>query len=124
METHDFFLYLLIILLTARVFAELATRLQAPSVIGELFAGVALGPSLLGWIEPLETIKLRAEIGIILLLFEVGLETDVKRLVPAGTRLLQPTTRQSAPYPVLRRVSPRRRRRRGPGGRRPFRRTG
>ena len=58
METHEFFLYLLIILLTARVFAELATRLQAPSVIGELFAGVILGPSLLGWIEPFEAIKL------------------------------------------------------------------
>ncbi|MEN8206416.1 MAG: cation:proton antiporter [Pseudomonadota bacterium] len=86
METHDFFLYLLIILLTARVFAELATRLQAPSVIGELFAGVVLGPSLLGWIEPVETIKLMAEIGIILLLFEVGLETDVKRLVRTGMK--------------------------------------
>jgi Kef-type K+ transport system membrane component KefB len=86
METHDFFLYLLIILLTARVFAELATRLQVPSVIGELFAGVVLGPSLLGWIEPLETIKLMAEIGIILLLFEVGLETDVKRLVRTGMK--------------------------------------
>lgn len=84
MEVHDFFLILPIILLTARVFAELATRLQAPSVIGELFAGVILGPSLLGWIEPFETIKLMAEIGIILLLFEVGLETDVKRLVRAG----------------------------------------
>lgn len=84
MEAHDFFLTLLIILLTARVFAELATRLQAPSVIGELFAGVILGPSLLGWIEPFETIKLMAEIGIILLLFEVGLGTDVKRLVRAG----------------------------------------
>ena len=86
METHDFFLYLLIILLTARVFAELATRLQTPSVIGELFAGVVLGPSLLGWIEPVETIKLMAEIGIILLLFEVGLETDVKRLVRTGMK--------------------------------------
>jgi Kef-type K+ transport system membrane component KefB len=84
METHDFFLSLLIILLTARVFAELATRLQAPSVIGELFAGVILGPSLFGWIEPFEAIKLMAEIGIILLLFEVGLETDVKRLVRTG----------------------------------------
>jgi Kef-type K+ transport system membrane component KefB len=62
METHDFFLYLLVILLTARVFAELATRLQVPSVIGELFAGVVLGPSLLGWIEPFEAIKLMAEI--------------------------------------------------------------
>ena len=86
METHDFFLYLLIILLTARLFAELATRLQAPSVIGELFAGVVLGPSLLGWIEPVEAIKLMAEIGIILLLFEVGLETDVKRLARTGMK--------------------------------------
>lgn len=48
MQTHDISLYLLVILLMARVFAELATRLQAPSVIGELFTGVVLGPSLLG----------------------------------------------------------------------------
>ncbi|WP_126453333.1 cation:proton antiporter [Sulfuriflexus mobilis] len=86
MATHDFFLYLLVILLTARVFAELATRLRAPSVIGELFAGVVLGPSLFGWIQPVEAIKLMAEIGIILLLFEVGLETDVKRLVRTGLK--------------------------------------
>lgn len=84
MATHDFFLYLLIILLTARIFAELATRLRSPAVIGELLAGVVLGPSLLGWIEPAEAIRLMAEIGIILLLFEVGLETDVKRLVSTG----------------------------------------
>jgi len=86
METHEFFLYLLVILLTARIFAELATRMMAPSVIGELFAGVVLGPSLLGWIQPLEAIKLMAEIGIILLLFEVGLGTDVKRLVRTGIK--------------------------------------
>jgi Kef-type K+ transport system membrane component KefB len=86
METHDFFLYLLVILLTARIFSELATRVHAPSVIGELFAGVVLGPSLLDWIEPVEAIKLMAEIGIILLLFEVGLETDVKRLARTGAK--------------------------------------
>lgn len=86
MESHDFFLYLLVILLTARVFAELATRMQAPSVIGELLAGVVLGPSLLGWLEPVEAIKLMAEIGIILLLFEVGLGTDIKRLVRTGLK--------------------------------------
>jgi len=86
METHEFFLYLLVILLTARVFAELATRMRAPSVIGELFAGVVLGPSLLGWIEPAEAIRLMAEIGIILLLFEVGLGTDVKRLARTGLK--------------------------------------
>jgi Kef-type K+ transport system membrane component KefB len=84
MEAHDFFLSLLIVLLAGRIFAELATRLQAPSVIGELFAGVVLGPSLLGWIAPTEAIRLMAGIGIILLLFEVGLETDVKRLVSTG----------------------------------------
>jgi Kef-type K+ transport system membrane component KefB len=84
MEAHDFFLTLLIILLTARVFAELATRLKSTAVIGELFAGVVLGPSLLGWIEPTEAIRLMAGIGIILLLFEVGLETDIKRLVRTG----------------------------------------
>lgn len=84
MEAHDFFLTLLIILLTARLFAELATRLNSPAVIGELFAGVVLGPSLLGWIEPTQAIRLMAGIGIILLLFEVGLETDVKRLIRTG----------------------------------------
>jgi len=85
-ETHTFFLYLLIILLTARIFAELAVRLQAPSVIGELLAGVMLGPSLFGWLEPAQAIKLMAEIGIILLLFEVGLETDLKRLARTGAK--------------------------------------
>jgi len=83
-ETHDFFLILLIVLLTARVFAELANRLQLPPVIGELVAGVVLGPSLLGWIEPIEEIRLMAEIGIILLLFKVGLGTDIKHLVESG----------------------------------------
>ncbi len=86
MATHEFFLILLIILFTARLFAELAVRLKSPAVIGELLAGVVLGPSLLGWIEPVDAIKLLAEIGIILLLFEVGLETDVRRLMHSGTR--------------------------------------
>jgi Kef-type K+ transport system membrane component KefB len=86
MQTHTFFLYLLIILLTARIFAEIAVRLKSPSVIGELFAGVVIGPSVFGWIEPVEALKLMAEIGIILLLFEVGLSTDIKRLIHTGTK--------------------------------------
>ncbi len=86
MQAHTFFLYLLIILLTARLFAELAVRLKSPSVIGELFAGIVIGPSLFGWIEPVEALKLMAEIGVILLLFEVGLGTDIKRLVRSGTK--------------------------------------
>ena len=52
METHSFFLNLLAILLAARVFGEIAVRIKIPAVIGELMAGVVLGPSLLGWILP------------------------------------------------------------------------
>lgn len=86
METHTFFLHLVIILISARIFGEIAVRLNAPSVIGELFAGVVIGPSLFGWVEPVEAIRLLAEIGIILLLFKVGLETDIKRLASAGKK--------------------------------------
>lgn len=86
MDSHAFFFDLLIILLTARIFAELAVRLQAPSVIGELFAGIVLGPSILGWIELSDTIRMMAGIGIILLLFEVGLETNIKRLIHSSKK--------------------------------------
>jgi Kef-type K+ transport system membrane component KefB len=85
-EVHAFFLILLAILFSARVLGETAARLGAPPVIGELLAGVLLGPSLLGWVDPSPVIKLLAEIGIILLLFEVGLETDIMRLVRTGLK--------------------------------------
>lgn len=86
MATHTFFLYLLTILLSARLMAEIAVRLKMPSVIGELMAGIILGPSLLGLLEPNEVLKLLAEIAIILLLFQVGLETDVRRLANSGQK--------------------------------------
>ena len=86
MQVHTFFLILLIMLLAARILGELAARLRAPPVIGELVAGIILGPSLLGWVEPGPVIRLLAEIGIILLLFEVGLETDIMRLVRSGIK--------------------------------------
>lgn len=87
-ETHTFFLHLLIILLSARILAELVARLKAPPVIGELLAGIILGPSLLGWIAPEHSLMLLAEIGVILLLFEVGLDTDVNRLMRTGVQSL------------------------------------
>ena len=84
MEVHSFFLSLLLILVTARVFGEIAVRLGAPAVIGELSAGIVLGPSMLGWLQPDAVIKLLAEIGILMLLFEVGLETDIRKLMHTG----------------------------------------
>ena len=88
-ETHVLLLQLAGILVAARLFAELAAHYRIPRVIGELLAGVVLGPSVLGWIEPNELIRLLAEIGIILLLFEVGLETDLGRLIQAGSSALR-----------------------------------
>ena len=88
MDTHTFFLHLLLILMVSRLLAELAVRFHIPSVIGELVAGVLLGPSLLGWIEPTTTVQLLAEIGIILLLFKAGIETDIRRLINAGRQSL------------------------------------
>jgi len=84
MEVHTFFLYLLVILLVARIFAEIAVKFRTPSVIGELLAGIVLGPSLFGWIEPVHAVKLLAEIGVIMLLFKVGLESDIMQLVRTG----------------------------------------
>lgn len=86
MQLHEFFLYLAVVLLSARLMSEMAGRLGVPSVIGELAAGLLLGPSLLGLISPDQTMKLLAEIGIILLLFEVGMDTDVFRLAKAGAK--------------------------------------
>ncbi len=84
MQAHDFFLILLLILVGARIFAEVFQRIGLPPVLGELAAGIFLGPTLMGWVTLNDTIKLLAEIGIILLLFDVGLETDLKRLKESG----------------------------------------
>ncbi len=84
--SHEFFLQLVIIIFAARVFGEIAGYFKIPVVIGELLAGIVLGPSLLNWIEPTETIHLLAEIGVVLLLFEVGLESDISKLVQNGLK--------------------------------------
>jgi Kef-type K+ transport system membrane component KefB len=75
-------------ILAAKLFGELAERLGQPAVLGELIAGILLGPSVLGLVPLTEGIYLVAEIGVILLLFEVGLETDLQELLRVGGRAL------------------------------------
>jgi Kef-type K+ transport system membrane component KefB len=62
----------------------LSERLGQPAVLGELLAGVLLGPSVLGLVPLTGSVLLLAEIGVILLLFEVGLETDLGELARVG----------------------------------------
>ncbi|HEY2797159.1 MAG TPA: cation:proton antiporter [Thermoanaerobaculia bacterium] len=75
-------------LIGAKLLGGLAERLGQPSVLGELVAGIVLGPSVLGLVPLSEGVFLLAEIGIILLLFEVGLETDLSELVRVGAPAL------------------------------------
>ncbi|MEA3353312.1 MAG: cation:proton antiporter [Campylobacterota bacterium] len=86
MNIEHFFLNLFLILILARFLGELFARWGIPSVLGELSAGILLGSSVLGIVEPNEVLKILAEIGIILLLFEVGLETDFTRLKNSGKK--------------------------------------
>lgn len=80
------FLFLLaVILIAAKILGELAERIGQPAVVGELLAGVVLGPSVIGFVDPtLPPLHLIAEIGVVLLLFGIGLETDLKRLMSVG----------------------------------------
>jgi len=86
MEVSEFFLKLLVILISAKFFAEVFAYLRLPSVLGEVIAGIIIGPSVLGIIVPDATFYLLAEIGILLLLFEVGLETDVGQMLKVGVQ--------------------------------------
>ncbi len=84
MDIADILLSVIIILISAKVFEELAQRVGQPGVLGELIAGIVIGESVLGLIHPDHTLEFLAEIGVILLLFEIGLETEIKELIRVG----------------------------------------
>ena len=84
-SVERFLLLLAVMLISAKLLGELAERIGQPAVIGELIAGVLLGPSVVGFVDPsLPSLHLIAEIGVVLLLFGIGLETDLKRLLSVG----------------------------------------
>lgn len=89
-----FALVLALVLAAAKLGGTVAEALGQPSVLGELLAGVAVGPSLLGRVAPLfvdpreDVLQLLAEVGVMLLLFEVGLETDLSQLLRSGPSAL------------------------------------
>lgn len=88
MEHHHLVEYLgllAIILIGAKLGGALLQRFGQPAVLGELLAGVVLGSSVLGWVDAkAEVITLLKELGVIILLFEIGLETDLQKLLKVG----------------------------------------
>ncbi len=72
------------ILIGGRLAAHISQRMGLPPVLGELILGLLIGPSLLGWIAPSPVINFMSEIGVILLMFMAGVETDVKAMRKVG----------------------------------------
>ncbi|REE78566.1 monovalent cation:proton antiporter-2 (CPA2) family protein [Paenibacillus taihuensis] len=73
-------LYLVLIILSTKVAGDLSVRIGQPAVLGKLIAGIVLGPAILGWIHPDAFISHFSEIGVLLLMFIAGLETDLDKL--------------------------------------------
>ena len=85
LEVPQFLGLLAIALASAKLFGFLAKRIGQPAVLGELLAGVILGTSVLGLVNPKnEVFHLLAELGVVILLFEIGLETDLRKLLKVG----------------------------------------
>src|SRR5262245_4249193 len=83
-EGTSVLLDLFIMLVTAKLMAELFERLRQPAVVGEILAGVLIGPGVLGWVSPSELTNTLAEIGVIFLLFNIGLETKPATIFRVG----------------------------------------
>jgi Kef-type K+ transport system membrane component KefB len=75
---------LFVILLAAKAGDELFKRIGQPAIIGEILAGVLVGPAVLGWVDVGETVEVFAELGAVFLLFWVGLETKLDDLRDVG----------------------------------------
>ena len=84
MEAYEVLRDLAIILFFAKVFGILARKCKAPQVVGQIIAGLLIGPCVLGWVGQSDFIAQMAEIGVIILMFAVGLETDLKELIKTG----------------------------------------
>ena len=84
MESYLVFKQLAIIIIAAKVCGIAARKCKAPQVVGEIIAGLLIGPSILGWVEQSDFLVQLAEIGVVLLMFSAGLETDLKDLLKTG----------------------------------------
>jgi Kef-type K+ transport system membrane component KefB len=77
-------LAMLIIFGSAKLLAELFERIGQPGIVGEILAGALVGPSVLGWIAPNDTLKALSDLGVLFLLFGVGMEVKASELLKVG----------------------------------------
>ena len=81
---YSFLLQIAIILLSTKLLGLLTKRISLPQVVGALAAGIVLGPMVLNVVQRNDLIVSLAELGVIVLMFSAGLETDIQELKKAG----------------------------------------
>lgn len=86
MENFSFLKDLAIILISAKFFEVLARKVHAPAVVGQILAGILIGPAVFKLVKGTELTSVLAEIGVIMLMFEAGLATDIKKLKKTGAK--------------------------------------
>ena len=87
-EGSNVLIALLVVFASGKLLGEVFERLRQPAVIGELIAGILIGPGMLAWVQPSETLSTVAVMGVIVLMFAVGLETRPSELFKVGMRAL------------------------------------
>ncbi len=83
--SYNFLLDLALILLSTKVLGLLTRRFKMPQVVGALLAGVILGPAVLNTLSDVDFITKMSEVGVIVLMFTAGMETNIKELKKTGT---------------------------------------
>ena len=77
-------LSMLLVFASAKLLSEIFERLGQPGIVGEILAGVLIGPQVLGWMAPNDALRLLSELGVMFLLFRVGLEVKASELIRVG----------------------------------------
>lgn len=85
---YSVFLDLALIIISAKLFGLLARKCKMPQVVGEILAGLIIGPCILNWVQLTDYIGKTAEIGVVLLMFGTGLGTNLNDLKKAGPKAL------------------------------------
>jgi len=84
MHAYEVFKDLAIILTAAKLMGLLARKCKIPQVVGEIIAGLLIGPSLFGFVEQTDFLSYMAEIGVVLIMFSAGLETNLRDMIKTG----------------------------------------
>jgi len=92
-------LAMLMVFASAKLLAEIFERLGQPGIVGEILAGILIGPQVLGWLAPSEFLRTLSDLGVMFLLFRVGLEVKASELMEVGgTALLVATAGVVVPF--------------------------